>query len=123
LYIKQIRDCTIGIQSLPSPLSYRNANQPLDKIQRITFDTTSQAVDITIDKIINIIDDDDCGPTTCWVGSCGAAATYVATAAYYANVYQSGLGNHLHMAGTTGSFPVDWVLKLEQNREEGWGPI
>jgi len=27
------------------------------------------------------------------------------------------------MAGTTGSFPVDWVLKLEQNREEGWGPI
>ena len=64
LYIKQVRDCTIHIQPIPG---FRNSNEPLDKNQLLTFDATTLSKDITIDKIINIIDDDDCGASACVV--------------------------------------------------------
>jgi hypothetical protein len=65
LYIKQIRDCTIHIQPIPG---FRNDNVAVDN-HLLVFDANTISKDIPINEITNIIDDADCGPTTCWLGT------------------------------------------------------
>ena len=115
-----MRDCTIYIQPIPG---FRNSNSPLSKHWRIAFDssTTALSYPIPIDKIINIIDDDDCGTTQCWIaysheGICSGTASISPTSMPSTGQRESFFGN-VAMTGTSPNF----VFNLRLNLEEGYG--
>jgi hypothetical protein len=90
----------------------------------LTFDANNSE-DYTIDKIINIIDEDDCGPTSCWITSkttsgsntaCSSTETTGPTSFYSGSAY-----DNVIMTGTAG-VPVDFVMKVRLDAEIGWGP-
>ena len=64
--------------------------------------------------MINIIDDDDCGPTTCWLSQSSCGGNIAAGAAEFPS------NGNIHMAGTVGAFPVDWTVRMRHDQEDGY---
>lgn len=121
LYIKQIRDCTIHIQPIPG---FRNSNVAVDN-HLLVFDANTISKNIPINEITNIIDDADCGPTTCWLASSPSANSL----SYYNTVKvgsellapstDTTMYTQLNMKGSSYS---DYTFQMRLNAEEGWGP-
>ena len=100
--------------------------------KRISFSSTPTpgsfavaATDIDIKYFINIIDDDDCGPTECWIQhweptqGCTGVKTTPTVASNTAEYYEMATDTRVWMEGSHPNF----VVKMASFLENGWGPV